>query len=448
VNSPDATTPLRERIATYLAAGVEFIGSSDHDYLTDYGPIIREMGVEDQLGSMVGVETTPFDYGHFNAFPLPVQSNLPNQGALDWGDDENPNFSPGQIFAAFRTLGARVVQVNHARVIDARTTPASGFQAYFDRAALTFDLATGTFFGDTAKQPLPNDILRIAVGEPLWSDNFDTLEIYNGFSPLPGGEVGDAKVELLMRDWFNFLSIGKILTPMGNTDSHERGSDTVDAPRTYVRVPDDTAPGRVAHEDVLDGLVVRRDVVVTNGPFVTLHVNDDHQPAMGRVISDADGIVDLTVRVQAPPWMPVSEVKIFSNNTYRIPPPGPTHDPLAPRVTVRLSENPGAGEAKLDRKTVVEGVSGAWRYEAEVRIPSFALPDPGKDAWIVAVVRGTRGLYPWIPSAVASASIDDLKACNLNGACAVSGGVFPIAFTSAAFVDRDGNGRYDAPLAR
>jgi hypothetical protein len=443
VNSPDSPTPLRERIVTYLAAGVELIASSDHDYLTDYGPVISEMGVGDLLGSMVGVETTSFDYGHFNAFPLRINPNAPDRGAIDWGGGEASNLSPGRIFASMRAAGAQVVQVNHVRSPTAATRPLSSFQQYFDRAALTFDLSVGAAFGDEAEQPVSNEILRIALDEPLWSDDFDTMELYNGFQLRDydgDGEVDEETVELVMRDWFNFLSIGKVITPVGNTDSHERWSDSVDAPRTYVRVPDDSRPGAVREADVIAGLKTARDTIVTNGPFLTLHVNGDARPAMGRLTPVSGDTVDLTVKVQAPTWMDLRQVKIFANNTYRIPPPGPTPDAMSPRAVVRLSENPAAGEARLVRRTVAEG---AERFEAEVELRGFPLPDAGRDTWIVATVRGTKSLYPFIPNGIpADAPLSQL----VDGT--YSGGVFPLAITAAAFLDRDGNGRYDAPKRR
>jgi hypothetical protein len=443
VNSPDAYVPMRERVISYLAAGLEFVGSSDHDYLTDYGPVIRDLGMQDEIATMVGAETTPFDYGHFNAFPLPVNLDMPNRGAFDWsGGGQNGNLSPGRIFTGFRQLGAEVVQVNHPRVTNPHGSPVNGFQAYFDRAALTFDLDQGTFFGDKTAQPVANEILRIASDEPMWSDNFDTLEVYNGFSIADydgDGEVDDQKLEINLRDWFNFLSMGKIVTALGNTDSHTRWSDTVDAPRNYVRVPDDSVPGAVRKEDILTALKVTHDVIVTNGPFITLHVNGDDTPAMGRVITDTSGHPSLTVKVQAPIWMQIDKVKIFCNNRYRIPPPGPSHDPMSPRLVIPLvASNPGPGEALLVRRMLAPG---AERWEAQVEIPDFALPDPGRDAWIVAMVRGTNGMYPFVAKAIpGDAPIADLKAGTYTG------GVFPLAFTNPAFIDQDGNGRYDAPL--
>lgn len=442
VNSPDATTPMKERIITYLAAGVEFVGSSDHDYLTDYGPLASAMGVGDKLATMVGVESTPFDYGHFNAFPLPIRTDMPNQGAPDWGDGESTNLSPGRLFSAFRQAGAEVVQVNHPRESGARRSPIAGFQAYFDRAALSFDLQAGTYQGDRSTQPVPNEGLRIAPDEPLWSDDFDTLEIYNGFSlrqDTVAGQLVDERVDLILRDWFNLLSSGKLVAALGNTDSHGRNGDAVEAPFNYVRVPDDSRPGAVRQEDIL-GAMQSGDITVSNGPFVTLHLQGSPTPSMGRLVPTDRDSVRVTVKVQAPTWMHLDEVKLFSNNRYRVPPPGPDHDPIAPRLRIRLSETPGPGEALLRRVTVAPG---AQRWEAEVEVPDFPLPDAGRDAWIVAEVRGSRGMYPYLGAGVSRATpLSELMSPSF------SGGIFPLALTNPAFVDRNGNGRFDAPLRR
>lgn len=443
VNSPDAPTPMRERVITYLAAGMEYIGSSDHEYLTDYTPTIAALGASDQLGSMVGVESTPFDYGHFNAFPMTIDPSAPNKGAPDWGNGELSNLSPGRLFQKMRAGGAEVVQINHARVANARTTPAAGFQAYFDRVALSYDLDNGTFGGDPELQPVPNEILRIAADEPLWTPDFDSLEIYNNFevrTDTESGEPFEQKVDLLRRDWFNLLSMGKVVTAMGNTDSHTRNSEPTEAPFTYIRVPDDSRPGAVRARDVLDTLKNTHDTIVSNGPFLTLHLGGDTQPSVGRVTRATTNSVGLTVRVQAPVWMHVDEVRIYANNTYRIPQSGPNPDRMNPRLVVRLSETPGAGEVQLRRVTVAPG---AERFEATVELPAFELPHREKDAWIVAEVRGTRGMYPYLANEVpATAPLADL----VSGA--YRGGVFPLAFTGPAFVDRDGNGRYDAFLKR
>src|SRR5579883_1251721 len=70
--SPDAPTPLSDRVAALAAAGVEVAVATDHNAVTDYGPAIRERGLQRWVASIVGDEVTTRGVlmGHFNVFPL------------------------------------------------------------------------------------------------------------------------------------------------------------------------------------------------------------------------------------------------------------------------------------------------------------------------------------------------------------------------------------------
>src|SRR4029079_15019695 len=66
IDSPDSEVTRRERVATQMAEGNDFFTPSDHDYRSDFGPTIEEMGVGDLIATAPGAEITTFDYGHFN----------------------------------------------------------------------------------------------------------------------------------------------------------------------------------------------------------------------------------------------------------------------------------------------------------------------------------------------------------------------------------------------
>src|SRR5215831_6986781 len=172
-NSPDSFIAREDRIRSYLAEGLELFASSDHDFLTDYTPEIRALRAQALLAQVVGVECTPFDYGHFGAYPLAVDPMSTTGGAFDWGG-EGTNVAPGDLFAAYRAAGARVTQVNHPRITIGESLD---FMQNFDRAALTFDFAGHTFFGDKMAQRFSNADLRIPEERSLFSDRFDVLEL-------------------------------------------------------------------------------------------------------------------------------------------------------------------------------------------------------------------------------------------------------------------------------
>jgi len=84
VNSPDSPVSLIDRVITFGAEGVDVIISTDHDWLTDYEPAIKLVGIPEFLASLVGQEITTFSYGHFNAYPIVRDESKSSDGALDW----------------------------------------------------------------------------------------------------------------------------------------------------------------------------------------------------------------------------------------------------------------------------------------------------------------------------------------------------------------------------
>lgn len=107
-NSMDSGYAMRERVTGLLAEDMDFLSSSDHDWLTRYEYLIEEMGFRDQLSSHVGAEITTQEYGHYVAFPLRFQAwedgeegrvRLPSNGAVQWR-----GLPPGLIMEEARKL--------------------------------------------------------------------------------------------------------------------------------------------------------------------------------------------------------------------------------------------------------------------------------------------------------------------------------------------------------
>jgi hypothetical protein len=464
LGSPDSAVANRARVASMLAEGVELFASTDHDFVADLQPLIVELGVTDLVRNIAGIEATPFAYGHFNAWPL-VPDGSPNQGAIDWARGAGGYaMLPGEIFAALRGRGADVVQINHPRASDAR----GDFQSFFDRAGLEFDLDAREVVATMG--PVPNEWLRLPDAS-LWSDDFDALEVWNGLevADTNGDGVRElTRLDLVMRDWFNFLSLGFEFTPVGNSDTHSVFADTAGMPRTYVRVADDSAlalQSGVLVADVLDRLSGRkpRDVIVTNGPFVQVSLADDDVSVIGAEVEGSGGRVALDVRVVAPVWAAFDTVEVFANATPEVPAPGKPLEQtaLAPHLcyTSRPSDSLAASDVCVAaaggaRPLVV--TSTALDHVAELRIEVDAAAIPtragatGTDAWLVVRVRGGRAIYPVLMSGVTgdpaavgillggdAAAIEELLAGR---------GVPATAFTAPVYVDFDGDG-YRAPFS-
>lgn len=158
----DSGVSPEERAITMAAEGVEYFVSTDHDVITDYGPVIRAARLDRFVASDPGVETTTIELGHFIGFPLEYRFDLaPTHGAPDWWDER-----PHGILSALRGLGRRgpdrtVVTVPH---------PRDGFFGYFDQ----FGLDPYSLKKSTPTTGLSNPL------QTSPSCDFDSIEILNG----------------------------------------------------------------------------------------------------------------------------------------------------------------------------------------------------------------------------------------------------------------------------
>lgn len=360
--SLDSALPNVLRVASYVADGGEVLVSTDHDAITDYAPLIAAMGLDGQVASVVGIEVTsevrtpvaPYTIGHANAFPM-VADPLANRD----GAPRNEGRRWREVLADLRARpGERVVQLNHADYPGVRQHP-RGFFTHLGSAGAPFD----------PKVPLTAAPNRVLV-EPdpvtgVRDIDFDALEVLNG--EVLGGYPA------LREDWFALLRQGHVLTATANSDSHGLPS-VVAAPRNYVRVADD----RIAPFDVAGFVRAVREgrTYGTTGPLLDVQLDDARPGDQHRGPAGT-----LRVRVQAAPWVPVGELRVFVDG----------------RV--------------VDRRAIAA--------PAEVSVP---LQFPA-DAFVTVEVEGAAG-------ATYAAVLPDFT---------------PFAFTNPIFVDAGGDGLWTPP---
>jgi hypothetical protein len=269
VPSPDAPALLADRIRSLVAVGVEVGVATDHNAVTDYSPIIRELGLTKWMASVVGDEVTTKEtlFGHFNVFPI-----LPGAAPIEYR-----NTSPHAIVAASRAMppyGPRtLVQVNHPRMRDL---------GYFE--LLRFD---------------PRDVHGWKRRTPLADMGFDAIEVFNGdhYADIP-------RVEECLRDWYALLNAGYRYTATGNSDSHKLTYHEAGAPRNLVAVPNDD-PSAFDERAFVESIRKGR-VVVSSGPFIRLTANDK---GLGETVPA--GEVEIAIRVEAPGWVDVDRVQLL-----------------------------------------------------------------------------------------------------------------------------------------
>jgi hypothetical protein len=200
VYSLDSFDPLDERIKSYAGEGLELVAATDHNFVVDYAPTIAALGMERFITSLVGLELTTIDRGHFNAFPLRMgdsaiasdgDGNYLNtiasrtRGSFQWAQRR-----PQEIFDDLRALAPKeagclrdnrdnpkacadlvekvIVQVNH---------PRDSILGYFDQ----YVLRQGDLFVKGQSGLVGANVQANPEFHPTnFSWDFDAIELFNG----------------------------------------------------------------------------------------------------------------------------------------------------------------------------------------------------------------------------------------------------------------------------
>ena len=355
--SADAPVGTRDRVLANAAEAVEVAVASEHNVIADLGPLVRELGMSRFVVSIPGDELTTDaskkPWGHANVYPLAADPDKPRGGAPPVRDR-----TAHEVFDEIRARpGPRsVLQVNH---------PRSGANGYFDQ--LAFDPKTG-----------------VGTGAGYDAD-FDALEIWNGRNV-------DARMKVL-EDFLALLRTSHPVTAVADTDTHGIVGQEAGLPRTYVRVAKEDALDAwdaSRTDDLVRSVREKRDVVLTNGPFLRVTANG---AGIGGIAAAArsGGLVEVKVHVTSAPFAAVD------------------------RAELRV-----AGGAKIESKPVVAIVptkSASGAMEADVTFKVRAATD---DAFVV-IVSGSSPMKPMF-------SGEDRE-------------LLPWAMSGAIWIDANGDGK-------
>ncbi|MCO4743579.1 MAG: CehA/McbA family metallohydrolase [Proteobacteria bacterium] len=444
--SHDSGVRLHDRVRTMVSEGVEFFVSTDHDYITDYGPVVEDLQMEEFVKTAVGVETTTIEIGHFLSFPQ--QSNFLGHagGAYDW-TDQTPDDIVEQLYEMGEDAGYDpIVFVGH---------PRDGILGYFDQYGLnpyggqpgvddepgvakfspgltsatnpllngdnfTFDVDALELLNGkrlawfrTPTQPEMDAFKADPDSQPIYEWMTRTMEeqdeLENGIYKLGYGFEGE------IDDWFTLLNLGFRHTALGNSDTHGWTSTESGCPRSYILSDTDT-PALIDDQAIADA-VRNHKVVASYGPFVRFWANEGE---IGDQISTEGGAVEFTIEVQAPTWIGVDRVEFYENGTLV------EEFPVDPAVdSMRFLET----------------------FEREV----------AEDAWFTVIVTGESDLAPlFSPVEIPYVPLEEVVTEALGGVSAVSNlltaaepfprvyPIHPYALTNPIWVDVDGDG-WDAP---
>jgi hypothetical protein len=275
--SVDADISLPARVVSVVAEGVELAVATDHYVVTDFAPTVRELRTQGvlsvDLSTISGTEVSTLGnrFGHFNVFPLTTGQNVRFRDT-----------TPGELFAdARRQVGSGVVQVNHPRL-----EPNLGYFTYFG-----IDDDTGR------------------MSRPGFSSRFDTLEVYNG------DDAHDMRlVRRVFVDWLHLLELGERWPATGSSDSHKLAFLDPGLPRTMIRHGsggDDRSDVHAPISNVLRALKAGHSFV-TSGPLLHASINGK---SAGERASGVGRTPTLHVRVEAAPWIDVTELEVHAGGS-------------------------------------------------------------------------------------------------------------------------------------
>jgi hypothetical protein len=353
--SADAPVGTADRVRSSAVEGVEIAVATEHNVVADLEPVVRDLGLTPFLVELPGDEMTTdaskHAWGHANVYPLEPRPELPKNGAFPV-----LGRSPKEVFADVRALGGeRVLQVNH---------PRSGKNGYFDQ--LGFDPKTG-------------------VGtDPGYDAVFDAIEVWNGRVV--------AHRTRMVEDYLALLRTGHPVTPIADTDTHGIIGQEAGYPRTFVRVTKDDALGSwdaARTRDLVETIRARRDVVLSNGPFLAVRANG---AGIGGLARAKKGVVDVEVHVEVAPWISVETAEL--------------------RTAGGGSASPGP-KVKLEPKRKPNGEALAADVTFRVRA--------AKDDAFVVIVSGSKPMRPML-------SGDDAE-------------IAPWAMSGPVWIDADGDGK-------
>jgi predicted metal-dependent phosphoesterase TrpH len=257
--SPDSKASLRQRARGAQAEDLQLAVITDHNRATPVSSVQAE--VPPSLALVQGVEVTSWapEFGHFNAFP---STRAPHYKRT----------SPDQLLSELSTRGATFLQINHPRLL-----PHIGY----------FELRN-------ARDPA-------AASRTL--QGFDGLEVWNGYD-LNRTDRRDR----VMTDWLGAIGRGQHIVATGGSDSHDLSRNVLGYPRTYVREPTSAAPDP---KRIVAALKAGR-AFVSNGPLLELAV-DGKNPGDTLALGPTAHTVRVTVRVDAPSWMDITQIELWVN---------------------------------------------------------------------------------------------------------------------------------------
>jgi hypothetical protein len=435
----DSAIPDRDRVLSFVAAGIEVIAATDHDQVVDYADQVTALGVGTEVRVMGGVETTqlipwmevpddgiPRVIGHFNFWPIaPMPTET--RGGAPWDE----LVEPGELFDRMEPLVGADGVMMHNHPWD---EPVSGRDLGYLRA-IKYDPRIAI---PAAADGTRNGLLLRAPGGGHRNLDWDVIEVQNG-----AGIDEFVKTRAL---WWGLLSQGFVAAGAANSDSH----GLTDAHLGWGRNLVDTGGDLAGFDDVTFDRAVRGGKIVGgSGIWIGLTITnaagveqrglgfEPYVPAAGDLVH---------VEVRAAPWIPVTELRAVNSSGVSV---------IATDLLQPADPLGAAGVVRYTADFAVADLVGAgddwFLLEAGLPLPEYedldddGVPDTGDNNGDGRVDEADveededSGPLRNPPDPAFDARTDPRYLLTR----VVPQG-FPVAFTSPLLVDRDGDG-WDPP---
>ncbi|MFB0566685.1 MAG: CehA/McbA family metallohydrolase [Candidatus Aminicenantaceae bacterium] len=333
----DGTLLIPERIKSVLAEGVDVAVATDHNYIIDYIPDLKKLGLSEYLAVIPGSEVTHGGVIHYNSFPLEYRPQEENNGAIYPLAEE-----ASTLFKASRKkYPDAILQVNH---------PRAGRLGYFNTYYLDKESASYAL--------------------KTFDTSFDVFEVMNGPYFYNSNSVA-------IEDWFHLLNRGYYFPLMGSSDSHAADRGEPGFSRTYVYYQGGKATRLNVNALIL--ALKKGHSFATNGPLIELKVNKKYKP--GDSFTAKEKNIDIRLEVISAPWVDVDDIRIIINGERKITFPVKKEEKLTQNLIKEISlmlerDSYIVGEV-LGKKTLYPVVQRpSWNGEREEAVLPYALTNP------------------------------------------------------------------------
>ena len=164
----DSGMALDHRVKTIVTEGVDYAAATDHDVVTDLGPWVRKLGLDQWLQTVVGVEVSTLDIGHYIGFPFQYKElDVPSHGSIDWYCMPSDDLLDAMVFerSGFESKDDRPTTII--------AHPRDGFLGWADQIGLNPFTLTRLRSETDSERALDTAVFRTTACE------FDTLEVLN-----------------------------------------------------------------------------------------------------------------------------------------------------------------------------------------------------------------------------------------------------------------------------